>query len=165
VWSIGSVRTIFNSCHSALILPRYSASYREPRVKLTVVFNVGVFDDTRRYLISELKAPVGWFVGGPHDAGFAFVSTIPDTLPFADSCEAQRDYEKLPKGVPALFASLDTGHLGTYAAPNAGKFGKAAVAFLDWQFRGNEESKRKFKDPQSEGSFVKDKWNITMKDI
>jgi len=75
------------------------------------------------------------------------------------------DYEKLSKGVPALLASLDTGHLGTYVAPNAGKFGKAAVAFLDWQFRGKEDSKKRFVDPLSEGSFVKDHWNVTMKNI
>jgi hypothetical protein len=112
-----------------------------------------------------LKAPIGWFVGGPHDAGFAFVGIMPKTLPLTDRWKAQKDYEKLSKGVPALFASLDTGHLGTYAAPNSGKFGKAAVAFLDWHFRGNENSKRKFVDPLSEGSFVKDNWNITMKGI
>jgi hypothetical protein len=147
------------------MLRRYSVSYHEPRVKLTVVFNVGVFDETRRYLISELKAPIGWFVGGSHDAGFAFVRLTLETLLLTDRGKAQKDYKTLSKGVPALFASLDTGHLGTYAAPNAGKFGKAAVAFLDWQFRGKENSKRKFVDPLSEGSFVKDNWNITMKDI
>jgi hypothetical protein len=50
------------------------AGYHEPRVKLSMIFNVGVFDETRRYLIKELKAPIGWFVGGPKDAGTELVS-------------------------------------------------------------------------------------------
>jgi dienelactone hydrolase len=55
-------------------LEAYSTSYHDPRVKLTMIFNVGVFDESRRYLISELKAPIGWFVGGPKDGGYDFVS-------------------------------------------------------------------------------------------
>lgn len=55
-------------------LEAYSTSYHDPRVKLTMIFNVGVFDESRRYLMSELKAPVGWFMGGPHDGGYLLVS-------------------------------------------------------------------------------------------
>jgi hypothetical protein len=50
------------------------AGYQEPRIKLSVILNVGVFEDKRRHLIKELKAPVGWFLGGPKDAGTEFVS-------------------------------------------------------------------------------------------
>jgi hypothetical protein len=53
--------------------------------------------------------------------------------------------------------------MGTYAAPNAGKFGRAGVAFLEWQFRGNEEAKEMFLNPASDSSFVKDNWNVTSK--
>jgi hypothetical protein len=77
--------------------------------------------------------------------------------------QAQKDYDLLPKGVPALFTSLDTGHMGTYAAPNAGKFGRAGVAFLEWQFRGNNEAKDMFLNPAAVSSFVKDNWNVTSK--
>jgi dienelactone hydrolase len=49
-------------------LEAYSTSYHDPRIKLTALFNVGVFVESSRYLMSELKAPLGWFVGGPNDA-------------------------------------------------------------------------------------------------
>ena len=39
-----------------------------------MIFNVGVFEESRRYLIKELKGPIGWFVGGRKDAGTQFVS-------------------------------------------------------------------------------------------
>jgi dienelactone hydrolase len=55
-------------------LEAYSTSYHDDRVKLTMIFNVGVFDESRRYLISELKAPVGWFMGGPHEGGYLLAS-------------------------------------------------------------------------------------------
>jgi hypothetical protein len=64
-----------------------------------------------------------------------------------------------------MMASLDTGHLGTYWLDGGGKFGKAAVAFFEWQFRGDEQAKLKFTDPNSEGSLVKDKWNVTYKNF
>lgn len=62
-------------------------------------------------------------------------------------------------------ASLDTGHMGTYGSTGGGKFGKAAVAFLEWQFRGDVKAKLKFTDPASEGSLVKDNWNVTHKNF
>jgi hypothetical protein len=74
-----------------------------------------------------------------------------------------KDYALLPKNVPGLLASLDTGHMATYGEPNAGKFGKAAVSFLEWQFRGVEKEKKKFLDRNSENSFVRDHWNISFK--
>lgn len=55
-------------------LEAYSTSYHDDRVKLTMIFNVGVFDESRRYLMSELKAPIGWFMGGPNDGGYLLVS-------------------------------------------------------------------------------------------
>jgi dienelactone hydrolase len=54
-------------------LEAYSTSYHNPKVKLTMIFNVGVFDESRRHFMSELQAPVGWFMGGPHDAGYLLV--------------------------------------------------------------------------------------------
>ena len=54
-------------------LEAYSASYHDPRVKLTVLFNSGVIDDQKTYLLQELKAPVAFFLGGPKDIAYANV--------------------------------------------------------------------------------------------
>jgi hypothetical protein len=55
--------------------------------------------------------------------------------------------------------------MGTFMGPNGGKFAKAAVAFLEWQFRNNETAHKKFADPKSPGSLVSDNWNVTMKNM
>jgi dienelactone hydrolase len=54
-------------------LEAYSASYHETRVKLTVLFNSGLLDDQKTYLLKELKAPVAYFLGGPKDIAYANV--------------------------------------------------------------------------------------------
>jgi hypothetical protein len=55
--------------------------------------------------------------------------------------QSRRDYTNLTVGLPALWASLDTGHMGTFSAANGGKEAKAAVQLLEWQFRGNSKSR------------------------
>jgi dienelactone hydrolase len=51
-------------------LKAYSTSYHDERVKLTMLFNSGVLDDQKRYLLQELKVPVVYFIGGPTDMGY-----------------------------------------------------------------------------------------------
>lgn len=78
--------------------------------------------------------------------------------------QSEKDYGLLPAGLPAYRASLDIGHGGTYNATNGGKFGKAAVAFLEWQFRGNDTAKAILQDGKAPGSLVSESWkNITYK--
>jgi hypothetical protein len=55
-------------------LEAYSASYHDPRIKLTLVINSGVLSEAQKYLLKELTAPVGYFLGGPKDAGYLNVS-------------------------------------------------------------------------------------------
>ena len=52
-------------------------SYHDPRVKLTMLFNMGIYQDNKRYLLKELKAPVAYFLGGTKDTGFPNVSSSP----------------------------------------------------------------------------------------
>jgi hypothetical protein len=80
-----------------------------------------------------------------------------------DLTQSEKDYALLPTGLPAYWASLDTGHQGTYSATNGGKFGKAAVAYLQWQFRGNATSKAICQDAKAPSSLVADNWNVTYK--
>lgn len=131
-----------------MLLSAYSTTYHDDRVKLTVLFNSGVIDSAKKYLLKELKAPVAYFLGGPLDIAYP---------------NGESDYPLLPEGLPSVKVSLDSGHMGTYGSTGGGKFGKAAVAFFEWQFRGDAKAKAKFTDPASEGSLVKDNWNVTMK--
>jgi hypothetical protein len=57
-------------------LEAYSTSYHNDRVKLTVLFNSGVIDEKKTYLLKELKAPVGYFLGGPLDVAYPNVGCL-----------------------------------------------------------------------------------------
>ncbi|KAL8288396.1 hypothetical protein RB597_000488 [Gaeumannomyces tritici] len=142
------VDNIITAGHSCGGLSAMSTAYNDPRVKRVMLFNIAIFQDERRYLLEKINVPVAWFVGGPKDMGYP---------------NAEKDYKLLPGGVPAYKTSLDTGHGGTFGATNGGKFGKAAVAYLQWQFRKDEKSKQILLDAKSPGSLVSDKWTVEHK--
>jgi hypothetical protein len=62
--------------HSCGGLEAMSISYKNPNIKLTMMFNIAIFQDDRRYLLSQLKSPVAYFMGGPKDMGFLNVSPL-----------------------------------------------------------------------------------------
>jgi hypothetical protein len=55
-------------------LEAYSASYHDDRIKLTLILNSGIINVNKTYLLKELKAPVGYFLGGPLDVAYPNVS-------------------------------------------------------------------------------------------
>jgi hypothetical protein len=81
----------------------------------------------------------------------------------ANEKQAEKDYKLLNAGLPAYKANLDTGHGGTYSATNGGKFGKAVVNYLQWQWRGDDKAKAVLLEPNSAGSLVSDKWTVEHK--
>lgn len=48
-------------------------AYHDDRVKFIMMFNIGIFQDNRRYLLAEIKVPVAYFLGGSKDLGYAGV--------------------------------------------------------------------------------------------
>jgi dienelactone hydrolase len=54
-------------------LESYSASYQEPKVKLTVLFDSGILSESKLPLLKKLKAPVSFFLSGPKDIAYAQV--------------------------------------------------------------------------------------------
>jgi dienelactone hydrolase len=127
-------------------LEAYSASYHDERIKLTILLNSGLGGSAAAScLYKELKSPVVMFLGGPCDIA---------------NNNGIKDYDVLT--VPKLKIHIDSGHSGTFGDINGGKYGKAVVSFLQWQFRGDEKEKLKYSDPKSADSFVKAGWyNIT----
>jgi hypothetical protein len=57
--------------HSCGGLEALSASYRDPRVAMTMVFNSGTADSATRWKLGQLKKPVAYFAGSQRD-DFAF---------------------------------------------------------------------------------------------
>lgn len=58
-------------------LESFSASYHDDRIKRTVLFNSGVVDSKKKYLLKELKSPVAYFTGQKMDGAQANVSSPP----------------------------------------------------------------------------------------
>jgi hypothetical protein len=126
-------------------LEAYGASYKDDRVKLTVLLNSGVIDPSKKCFLKELKSPVAMFLGGPCDTA---------------NSNGITDYDVLK--VDKFKVHLDTGHSGSYGDSNGGKFGKAVLSFLNWQFKGDQKEKLRWSDPKSPNSFVSQGWyNIT----
>ena len=47
--------------------------------------------------------------------------------------------------VPALAINYPVGHGGTYRQPHGGEFTIPALAWLDWQMKGDKEAAKMFK--------------------
>jgi hypothetical protein len=65
----------------------------------------------------------------------------------------------MPKKIPVVKLNLDVGHGGTYMEKQGGKFGKAAVAFFNWQMKGDAKAGEEFLNPAT-SPLTKDGWKI-----
>jgi hypothetical protein len=52
----------------------YSASVYDPRVKAIGIYNTGVIDPGRRWMLKDIKQPIGYFHGGQIDFAYEHVS-------------------------------------------------------------------------------------------
>jgi hypothetical protein len=57
------------------LIKAMSTSYHDDRVKLTLVLHSGLIDETKLYLLKELKAPIAYIIGGPKDIAYNNVSS------------------------------------------------------------------------------------------
>jgi hypothetical protein len=55
------------------------------------------------------------------------------------------DFHRI-KHVPAYAANFPVGHGGTYREPHGGEFTVVALAWLNWQLKGDMESAKLFKN-------------------
>ncbi|KAL4922135.1 Alpha/Beta hydrolase protein [Aspergillus aurantiobrunneus] len=99
----------------------------DPRVSYLGIFNSGFLDlgpigeiiglpGEDPETIKEVTKPVFYFLGGPEDIAYP---------------NGMADYEAL-SGVPKWVGNFPVGHMGTYAEPEGGAFGVAAVNWLSW---------------------------------
>jgi hypothetical protein len=81
-----------------------------------------------------------------------------------DFPKGERDYKNIPAKIPAIKANLDVGHIGTFFSKQGGKFGKAAVAFFEWQLKGDQGAEKLFADAAN-SPLIKDGWKIETKNL
>ncbi len=109
----------------------------DPRVKTTIIFDSGVFTPGTfgvpglpigKSDLDSLHGPVLYVLGGLTDVAFE---------------NGSDDFKRITK-VPAVLMSRDVGHGGTFWQPDGGLWAKAALAWLDWQFKGQDAAKQDF---------------------
>lgn len=122
---------------------------KDPRVTTTMVWNSGLFRQPppapaadspvaaarsamsamTKDRLRELHAPVAYILGGPSDIAYE---------------NGLDDFQRIDH-VPVLFANQDVGHYpATFLRPHGGPYGVAAVAWLKWHLKGDEQASRAF---------------------
>ena len=99
-------------------------------------------------ILQKLHQPVIYINGGEKDIAYA---------------NGMDDFQKIDK-VPVAMANFDVGHGGTYAQPNGGEFGKVAVAWLQWQLKGDKTAEKMFSGPDC-GLCKNTEWKYEKKKI
>jgi dienelactone hydrolase len=101
-------------------------------------------------VLKTLRVPIAYFVGKTDMA----------------NPNAADDFTRIDT-VPVFFGALDIpgdAHGGTFRETNGGKFGVAAVAWLKWQFKGDQTAARMFKG--ADCGLCKDpQWEVRKKKI
>ena len=124
-------------------LQAYEVS-NDPRIDTTMICNSGLFGGggarggapaipgmpsiPKEALNTDLHAPIIFLLGGDGDMAYP---------------NGSDDFEQIEK-LPAFLASMDVGHGGTYMQPHGGEFAKVAVAWCQWQLKGDKESGKMF---------------------
>jgi hypothetical protein len=110
----------------------------DKRLRTLVIHNSGIFKpenavalpsmDIGKDTLKKLHTPIIYIQGGPTDIAYE---------------NGMDDFKRI-EHVPAAIANLDVGHGGTFHEPNGGRAAQVAVAWLQWQLRGDESAKQWF---------------------
>lgn len=148
----GAVATAGHSCGAmqAILIAD------DPRIKTLIVHNSGIVpilpDNPPLVMHDErlhgVRQPTLLFLGGESDVIWKYGL---DTFAKLD-------------GAPVVLASRDTGHGGMFDQANGGEIARLAVAWLDWQLRGDRRAAAAFAGPDC-GLCKNPAWTIRKKRI
>ena len=125
----------------------------DPRLTTLLICNSGLFINPSiavpnmpmpaKERLQEITVPVIYILGGTEDIAYE---------------NGMDDFHRLTE-VPAFAANYPVGHGGTYRQPHGGEFTIPAIAWLDWQLKGDTEAAKLFQgDPC--GLSQRDGWTI-----
>ena len=112
----------------------------DPRIKSLMICNSGLFKTSNRAQakggmpmpekskLQEIHTPVIYILGGKEDIAYE---------------NGMDDFHQIHH-VPACAANYPVGHGGTYRQPHGGEFTVVALAWLNWQLKGDKQSARMF---------------------
>ena len=128
------------------------------RVTTAVIWNSGLFakptnmgggKTLSKSDLESIHVPMAYISGDAQDIAFN---------------NANADFDYLAK-IPAFRAyERGVGHGGTYREPNGGEFGGIAVAWLNWQLKGDQRAALMFRGPDC-GLCVDPKWVVRTKNL
>ena len=123
--SCGGLQTLFNC--------------GDPRIKTIMICNSGLFINPMGAIpnmpmpaktkLDTIHSPIIYILGGKEDIAYE---------------NGMDDFHRI-KHVPAFAANYPVGHGGTYAQPFGGEFSVVALAWLDWQLKGDAKAAEMFK--------------------
>jgi hypothetical protein len=130
----------------------------DPRITTAMIWNSGLFPKPTEMAggksmtkddLKSLHTPVAYISGDAQDIAFA---------------NAEDDFERIAS-VP-IFRGYEKGvtHGGTYRQPNGGEFSGVAVAWLNWQLKGDQRAGLMFKGANC-GLCVNPRWVVRKKKI
>jgi len=110
----------------------------DPRISTIMICNSGLFINPgtavpnmpmpAKERLQEIEVPVIYILGGPEDIAYE---------------NGMDDFHRLVK-VPAFAANYPVGHGGTYRQEHGGEFTVPALAWLQWQLKGDAEAAKMF---------------------
>ena len=139
--SCGGLQTLYNCA--------------DPRIKTLMICNSGLFKTSNanqavggmpmppKDKLKEIHTPIIYILGGKTDIAY----------------ENGMDDFHLIQHVPACATNFPVGHGGTYREPHGGEFSVVALAWLNWQLRGDKQAAKMFKGKNCELA-KRDKWTI-----
>ena len=139
--SCGGLQTLFNCA--------------DPRVSALMICNSGLFNRQNanqavggmpmppKEKLKEIHTPIMYLLGGKTDIAYE---------------NGMDDFHRIDH-VPACACNFPVGHGGTYRQPHGGEFSVVALAWLQWQLKGDKQAAKMFRGNDCELSKRKD-WTI-----
>ena len=139
--SCGGLQTLFNCA--------------DPRIKTLMICNSGLFNQQNanqavggmpmppKEKLKEIHTSILYLLGGETDIAYG---------------NGMDDFHRI-EHVPACAINYPVGHGGTYREPHGGEFTVAALAWLNWQLKGDAEAAKMFVGKDC-GLSQREKWTI-----
>ena len=125
--SCGGLQTLYNCA--------------DPRITTLMICNSGLFNRQNagsavggmpmppKEKLNEIHSPIIYILGGKEDIAYE---------------NGMDDFHRISH-VPACAANFPVGHGSTYRQPHGGEFSVVALAWLNWQLKGDRKSAKMFK--------------------
>ena len=130
----------------------------DPRLTTIMICNSGLFINPGTAVpgmpmptkdrLQEITVPVIYILGGPEDIAYE---------------NGMDDFHRLVK-VPAFAANYPVGHGGTYRQDHGGEFSVPAIAWLQWQLKGDAEAAKLFQGADC-GLANPEGWTVEKNDL